>query len=150
MSIIQGCPLTLYQPMTANAVMTFVNSPKVYGNLYGGFNTRRYTLVHGFCFFKLFSIGCIGLRGFHCTTQHACLYHTFFDFSMGGSFHASNVSPSIHWYPVWEGGGAGDGCITAGWELGTIVPAGGGGAELEVTASAGLKMPGCCSGSANW
>ncbi len=25
-----------------------------YGNLYGVFNTRRYTLVHGFCFFKLF------------------------------------------------------------------------------------------------
>ncbi len=30
--------------------------------LYGGFNTRRYTLVHGFCFFKLFPIGCIGLN----------------------------------------------------------------------------------------
>ncbi len=40
--------------MTANAVMTFVNSPEAYGNLYGIFNTRRYTLVHGFCFFKLF------------------------------------------------------------------------------------------------
>ncbi len=40
--------------MTAYAVMTFVNSPYAYGNLYGGFNTRRYTLVHGFCFFKLF------------------------------------------------------------------------------------------------
>ncbi len=39
--------------MTANAVMTFVNSPQAYGNLYGVFNTRRYTLVHGFCF-KLF------------------------------------------------------------------------------------------------
>ncbi len=46
--------LTLYQPMTANAVMTFVNSPYAYGNLYGVFNTRRYTLVHGFYFFKLF------------------------------------------------------------------------------------------------
>ncbi len=31
-----------------------------YGFLYGGFNTRRCTLVHSF-FFKLFSIGCIGL-----------------------------------------------------------------------------------------
>ncbi len=30
--------------------------------LYGGFNTRYYTLVHGFCFFMLFSIGCIGLH----------------------------------------------------------------------------------------
>ncbi len=30
-------------------------------DLYGGFNTRRYTLVHGFCFSKLFPIGCIGL-----------------------------------------------------------------------------------------
>ncbi len=29
--------------------------------LYGGFNTRRCTLVHGFCFFKLFPIWCIGL-----------------------------------------------------------------------------------------
>ncbi len=26
-----------------------------------GFNTRSYTLVHGFCFFKLFPIVCIGL-----------------------------------------------------------------------------------------
>ncbi len=25
-------------------------------------HTRRYTLVHGFCFFKLFPIGCIGLN----------------------------------------------------------------------------------------
>ncbi len=29
---------------------------------YGGFTTRCYTLVHGFCFFKLFPIGCIGLK----------------------------------------------------------------------------------------
>ncbi len=33
-----------------------------YEILYGGFNTRRYTLVYGFCFFKLFPIGCIGLN----------------------------------------------------------------------------------------
>ncbi len=33
--------------MTAFAVMVS------HKNLYGGFNTRRYTLVHGFCFFKL-------------------------------------------------------------------------------------------------
>ncbi len=46
--------LTLYQPMMANAVMTFVKSPLAYGNLYGGYNTRRCTLVHGFCLFKLF------------------------------------------------------------------------------------------------
>ncbi len=30
--------------------------------IYGGFNTRRYTLVHGFCFLKLLPIGCIGLN----------------------------------------------------------------------------------------
>ncbi len=38
--------------------------PYTYGILYGGFNTRCYTLVHSFCFFKLFSIGCIGLSGY--------------------------------------------------------------------------------------
>ncbi len=27
-----------------------------------GFNTRRYTSVCGFCFFKLFPTGCIGLK----------------------------------------------------------------------------------------
>ncbi len=27
--------------------------------MYGGFYTRRYTLVHGFCFFKLLPVGCI-------------------------------------------------------------------------------------------
>ncbi len=26
------------------------------------FNTRHYTLVHGFCFFKLFPVGCTGLK----------------------------------------------------------------------------------------
>ncbi len=31
-------------------------------DLYGGCNTRRYTLVHCFCFFKLFPIGCILLQ----------------------------------------------------------------------------------------
>ncbi len=34
--------------MTAFAVMVS------HKNLYGGFNTRHYTLVHGFCFLKLF------------------------------------------------------------------------------------------------
>ncbi len=34
-------------------------------SLYGVFNTRRYTSVHSFCFFKLFPIGCIGLND-HC------------------------------------------------------------------------------------
>ncbi len=35
---------------------------KLMGFMYGGFNTRRYTLVHGLCFFKLFPIGCVGLN----------------------------------------------------------------------------------------
>ncbi len=37
------------------------------------FNTRRYTLVHGFCFFKLFPIGCIGLtvRTYRSVEKHA-------------------------------------------------------------------------------
>ncbi len=30
-------------------------------DLYGGLNTRRYTIAHGFCFFKLFPTVCIGL-----------------------------------------------------------------------------------------
>ncbi len=29
------------------------------------FNTRHYTLMHGFCFFQLISIGCIGLTNAH-------------------------------------------------------------------------------------
>ncbi len=33
--------------------------PIILWNLDVGFNTRCYTLVHGFCFFKLFPIGCI-------------------------------------------------------------------------------------------
>ncbi len=41
--------LTLYQPMTANAIIWAFHK-----NLYGCFNTRRYTLVHGFCFFSYF------------------------------------------------------------------------------------------------
>ncbi len=44
--------------MTPYGVMTFVKSPYAYGNLYEGFNTRRYTLVQGFCFFWLFLMGC--------------------------------------------------------------------------------------------
>ncbi len=30
--------------------------------IYGGFNTRHYTLVRGFCLFKLFPIGCMELK----------------------------------------------------------------------------------------
>ncbi len=44
-------------------------------NLYGGFNVRRYTIVHGFCFFKLFPMGCKELM--HKTTDsgiHIQLY----------------------------------------------------------------------------
>ena len=37
-------------PIVDISIMEF---PLAYGNLYGGFNTRRYTSVHGFCFFKL-------------------------------------------------------------------------------------------------
>ncbi len=36
--------------------------PITYGILYGWFNTRRYTSVHGFYFFKLFPIGCVGIN----------------------------------------------------------------------------------------
>ncbi len=43
--------LTLYQPMTAFAVMVSHKPIRIY---MGGFSTRRYILVHGFCFFKLF------------------------------------------------------------------------------------------------
>ncbi len=39
-----------------------VNSPYAYENLYEGFNTRHYTLVHGFCFFWLFLMGCKELK----------------------------------------------------------------------------------------
>ncbi len=38
--------------------------------MYGGFNTRCYTIVHSFCFFKLFPIGCIGLTVVH----YICTY----------------------------------------------------------------------------
>ncbi len=41
--------------MIPYGVMTF---PYVYGNLFGGFNTRCSTLVHGFCCFWLFLMGC--------------------------------------------------------------------------------------------
>ncbi len=50
--------LTLYCPMMPYGVMTFVNSPQAYGNLYEAYNTRRYTLVRGFCFFWLILMGC--------------------------------------------------------------------------------------------
>ncbi len=39
----------------APARMSSENTHKLMGFLYGGFNTRRYTLVHGFCF-KLFPV----------------------------------------------------------------------------------------------
>ncbi len=41
-----------------------MNTHKAYGILYGGFNTRRYTLVHGFCLFKLLPIGCMLLYAY--------------------------------------------------------------------------------------
>jgi len=53
--------------MTHMCVMTLVNSPLAYGNLYGALNTRRYTLVQGFCFLWQFLMegkGLIGLMGF--------------------------------------------------------------------------------------
>ena len=34
-----------------------MESPLAYGNILGKFNTWHYTLVHGFCFFKLLFIG---------------------------------------------------------------------------------------------
>ncbi len=63
-SLLADCPefqkslLTLYCPMTPYGVMTLVNSPYAYGNLYGAFNTRHFTLVQSFCFFWLFLMGC--------------------------------------------------------------------------------------------
>jgi len=40
--------------MTHLYIMTLVNSPLANGNLDGALNTRRYTLVQGFCLFWLF------------------------------------------------------------------------------------------------
>ncbi len=40
--------------------MSLEDIHKLMGFYMENFNTRR--LVHGFCFFKLFPIGCIGLR----------------------------------------------------------------------------------------
>ncbi len=48
--------------------MTFVNSPIAYG----GFNTRHYTLVQGFCFFWLFLMGCKGLTNYHIGMASMC------------------------------------------------------------------------------
>ncbi len=44
------------------------NTPKLIGfySVYGGFHTRHYTLVHGFCFLKLLPVWCIGLMGQDC------------------------------------------------------------------------------------
>ncbi len=46
--------LTLSHPMIPYGVMV---SHKLYGYLYGVFNTGRYTIVHGFCLFKLLLMG---------------------------------------------------------------------------------------------
>ncbi len=49
--------------------MSTENTYKLMGGLYGGFNTRCYTSVHGFCFFKLIihvyytGVGSGGARG---------------------------------------------------------------------------------------
>ncbi len=65
--------------------------------LYGGFNTRRCTLVHvhvhGLCFFKLFPIGCIGLSLWHVlktqlTTVNQC--------------HISTPTHTIHIIRSWS------------------------------------------------
>ncbi len=44
---------------TSNPLHSAVSVSISLWDLYGGFNTRHYTLVHGFCFLKLFSVGCI-------------------------------------------------------------------------------------------
>ncbi len=41
-------------PLPTNDGVCRHGLPLAHKNLYGGFNTRRHTLVHGFCFFKLF------------------------------------------------------------------------------------------------
>jgi len=48
--------------MTHICVMTLVNSPLAYGNLYGALNTRRSTLVQGFCLSWLFLMEGKGLK----------------------------------------------------------------------------------------
>ncbi len=48
-----------YTPYSAR--MSPENTHNLNGILYGGFNTKRCTSVHGFCFFERFPIGCIGL-----------------------------------------------------------------------------------------
>ncbi len=51
--------------------MSLGNTHKlIHGILYGGFNTRRYTSVHDFYFFKLFPVGCIGLNTWMHTSQN--------------------------------------------------------------------------------
>ncbi len=50
--------LTLYCPMTPYGVMTFCELSISFGNLYGAFNTRRYTLLHaGFLLLLAVSYG---------------------------------------------------------------------------------------------
>ncbi len=51
---LSGREVTLYQPMTHAHIASWTLDPQANGNVYGGFNTRRYTVVHGFCFFSLF------------------------------------------------------------------------------------------------
>ncbi len=43
-------PVTV-NPLAPVVSISYLVSPQAYGNLYGGFNTRRYILVHGLCFF---------------------------------------------------------------------------------------------------
>ena len=58
-------------PIVDISLMEF---PLAYGNLYGGFNTRRYTSVHGFCFFKLLFIGPKELRLYIIRTCYNIMY----------------------------------------------------------------------------
>ncbi len=49
-----ACLLTLSHPMTPHRAHGLPIARKI---LYGGFNTRKYTFIHGFCFFSLFLMG---------------------------------------------------------------------------------------------
>ncbi len=53
-------PITVVRHSYRSVIHEVYSSMMPYGvmtPLYGGFNTRRYTIVHGFCFFKLFPMG---------------------------------------------------------------------------------------------
>ncbi len=57
-------------------------------------NTRRYTLVHSFCFFKLFPIGCIGLihvLGVCYTLVHSFCFFKLFPIGCIGLIHVLGV-----------------------------------------------------------